>query len=336
MRYYKIVLGGTGGSPPSGFPSSSDGSTWCSQVGGQNDPGALNVELDIITSSVGTPVGQSYLRIWGIPLQQIAQAAQLNKVLIDVYGGMAAGLPLSNPAQQGLLAHGTIWPGFGNWIGTEQTLDLVLQAPFNGSGTTAQPDSPHNPAPIVHFWQQGTPLGNAIKTTLATAFPAFTPKVSISPKLVLPYTDTGFYPTIEAYAGYIRQISQSILGKTGYPGVTISPQGKNITVTDGTQQASGMKQINFQDLIGQPTWLGLNVVSVKTAMRGDINVGDTIMLPQTLATASAASSSQFRQGSGFQGKFFVKQVHHLGNFRQPDAASWVTVMDCASLNSPVG
>jgi hypothetical protein len=31
-----------------------------------------------------------------------------------------------------------------------------------------------------------------------------------------------------------------------------------------------------------------------------------------------------RSSSAFKGKFFVKEVHHFGNSRQPDAESWAT------------
>lgn len=302
-------------------------------MNGQNDPGALDIELDVITTAFALSKGQSSLTIWGVSLQQIAQSSQLTGMPIDVYAGMAKGLPLANPAQQGLIVRGTCYPAFGNWIGTEQTLDIVINSPMTGTGSLLKPDSPHNPAPIVHNWQQGQPLATAIQNTLSTAFPLFTPKVSISPSLVLPYTDTGFYPTIEAYSGYIRDISQSILGKTNYPGVMIAPSGNDMIVTDGTQTTGSGSQIQFNDLIGQPTWLGFNVISVKTAMRGDLSVGKNIMLPQTQATVSASSAPQFRQGSGFQGSFFVNTCRHIGRFRQPSAESWVSVFNCASIPS---
>lgn len=337
MRYYSIVLGGTGGSAPSGFPAvpggGVSGATWSSQSNGQNDPGALNVELDIITSPFHVPVGGSFVRVWGIPLQQISQASQLNRKLIDVYGGMSAGLPLANPSQQGLLAHGSIFPAFGNWVETDMTLDMVLTAPFTGDGV---PDTPNQPAPIVHNWQQGQPLSNAIQTALATAFPGFTLDINISSSLVLPIPDIGFYRTIEAYAGYVNSISKTVMNSKTYPGVSIAMNGKKISVYDGTASSGEDKQILFQDLIGQPTWLGLNTVQVKTAMRGDIAMGTKVMLPQTQATVAAVSQSQFRQNSSFQGKFLIQQVRHIGNLRQPDSASWVTTFDCAALDSPAG
>jgi len=246
---------------------------------------------------------------------------------------MAAGLPLANPAQQGLIAHGTVVPAFGNWEGTVQTIDLILHAPFTKGNV---PDTPRRPAPIVHNWQKGQPLSQAITQALSTAFPGFTPNINISPNLVASYTDTGFYPTIEAYAGYIRSISQSILGDSNYPGVLIAPQGNSFVVSDDTQSNSSATQINFQDLIGQPTWLGLNTLSVKTVMRGDIKVGRTITLPPTPTVASAQSAPQFRQNSALQGSFLVLNGHHVGRFRQPDAQSWVSIFECAAMNSPAG
>ena len=327
-RYYKIVLTNADGSDPAGFPSS-NGATWCSQVNGQNDPGALDVEIDVVSGVQATPVGGSFVRIYGIPLSQIVQSANLNhsapnQTNIDVTVGMATGLPLANPAQQGLVAHGSIFPAFGNWIGTSMTLDLIL-APFQGSAT--------KPVNIVHNQPAGMPMASALQSALATAFPKLTPKVSISPNLILSNDEKGFYGTLTQYAGYIKALSQKILGSATYPGVMIAQQGKNIVAFDGTQPASATKTISFQDLIGQPTWYGLNQVSLKTVMRGDINLGDTVTLPQTIATVQASSAPQFRQNSGFQGSFMVQQARHVGRFRQATGDAWASVFDLVSLNT---
>lgn len=306
-----------------------NGATWCSQVNGSNDPGALDVELDIITGVQAVPVGGSFVRIYGIPIDQIAQSANLNHAApnqtnIDVYVGMATGLPLANPAEQGLVAHGSVFPAFGNWVATSMTLDFILAPPFGSS---------NKPANIVHNQPAGMAMGTAIQNALSTAFPGFTPKVSVSPNLVLPNPEVGFYSTLAQYAGYVRSLSQKIIGGSNYPGVMIGQQGKNLAVFDGTQPASGTKSIVFQDLIGQPTWYGLNQVSLKTVMRGDINLGDHVTLPQTIATVQAQSAPQFRQNSGFQGTFMVQQVRHIGRFRQPTGEAWVSVFDLVSLNT---
>ena len=327
-RYYKIVLTNADGSQPSGFPSS-NGATWCSQVNGQNDPGALDIEIDVVSGVQSTPVGGSFVRVYGIPLSQIVQSANLNhpspnQTNIDISVGMAAGLPLADPSQQGLVAHGSVFPAFGNWIGTSMTLDLIL-APFQGSSA--------HPVNIVHNQPAGTPMASALQSALSTAFPSFTPKINISPNLVLPNDEMGFYGTLAQYAGYIKTLSQKILGSANYPGVMIAQQGKNIVGFDGTQPASGTKTIKFQDLVGQPTWYGLNQVSLKTIMRGDINLGDPVTLPKTIATVQAQSAPQFRQGSGFQGTFMVQQVRHIGRFRQATGDAWCSVFDLVSLNT---
>jgi hypothetical protein len=81
------------------------------------------------------------------------------------------------------LVSGTIFPALGNWVGTDQTLDFYI--PFGGGES-----NPAKPANIVHNWQHGQPLSQAIKNSLSTAFPSFTPVINISPSLVLSYNDT--------------------------------------------------------------------------------------------------------------------------------------------------
>lgn len=311
MRYYKIEVGGK---------------TYTSLVNGKSDPGALNVELDLPVGAYGTPLGGAFVRIWGIPLEAIAQARDLNEKPVSVYGGMQTGLPLANPAQSGLLLKGSAFPAFGNWIGTDMTLDIVVVPDLGGTSESSAKN-------IVHDWQKGTPLENSIRKTLQTAFPSFKQDIRISQSLVLNYNDTGFYQNIAQFSAYIKQISQSIMGAKTYPGVNISTNGDTIVVTDGTQQASSVKQIDFKDLIGQPTWLSLNVISVKTVMRADLKIGDTVKLPPSLATTQASSASQFRANSAFQGQFMIQEMRHVGNFRQPDAASWNTTFNVVSLGT---
>ena len=241
---------------------------------------------------------------------------------------MAAGLPLANPAQQGVIAKGTIFPAFGNWIGTDQTLDLILKPLFGGNT---------QPANIVHNQPAGMPLATAVKNTLSTAFPLFMPVITISPNLILPNAELSFYKNLSQYAYYLKGLSHHILGDTTYPGVNVGQQGSNIIVTDRTVASStAPKAILFQDLIGQPTWLGLNTVSVKTAMRGDITLGSQVTMPQTLAVVAATSSPQFRQSSAFQGTFFVQEARHVGRFRQPTGDSWVSIFQLAAQNTPQG
>lgn len=325
MRFYSIVIT----DPESGNviipdpatrifkPVKGALATYTSWVNNQSLPGALNVELDIPVAPFATPVGAAYVRVWGVSLQEIGQASNLNGKPVSIYAGMQKGLPLANPAQSGLLIQGFVQQGFGNWQGTEQSIDLIIQA---GIGTNAAPKN------FTLSWKAGTNLSDAIKATFATALPDYSINVNINPNLVLSNDEDGFYSTIEQFAEYIKAISQHVVGGT-YQGVDIAiVRGKSISVYDGTTQATP-KVIVFTDLVGQPTWVDPGTIQVRCVMRADISIGDYLKLPPGVVTTTAQSLSQYRQGSVFQGTFAVKLLRSNGNFRQPDGSSWVTTID---------
>ena len=312
MRYYSIVLRNADGSP---FR------TYTNFVNGKIDPGALDVEFDIPLAPAATPVGQAFIRVWGVSLQEIAQSPNLNGKGLKMYGGMKPGLPLANPAQAGLLVSGSVQQAFANWLGTEQTLDLYVGPP---QGKVSAP------ANIVFDWRKGTSLSAAIQATLARAFPGTTFSGRLNPSLVLPHDEQGFYPTLDGFAGWLKQETAQIVGN-GYPGVDLVQREQAFAAFDGTSQTAP-KQLDFKDLIGQPTYRGPNEISVTAVLRGDIKVGDYVKLPPGLVTNSAASLSQYRDTAAFQGVYFVQQPRHVGRLRQPDAASWCTIL---TVNGPV-
>lgn len=328
MRYYEITITNpTTGAVirPAQFAPLNLPSSYSSYVNGQTLPGALNIELDVFVSSYANPDSGSYVHIDGVSLPEISQANNLFGMNIEVKGGMKAGLPLANPAHSGILFQGNIFQAFGNWVGTEMSLDLIINA-----GTNV----PNNPPPnLVHNWAKGTKLADAIKTTLKTAFPTYTANVSISDNLIYTENSVGFYTSLEQYALYIKQVSTSIIAPasaapsaTPYQGVEIALNQTTFSVHDGTTQTTP-KSISFQDLVGQPTWIEGPVIQVKTVMRADINVGDYIKLPPGLVTTSSAvPNSQVDLKTAFQGTFLVTKLRHVGNFRQPDGASWVTII----------
>ncbi|MDE3023863.1 MAG: hypothetical protein KGI54_18760, partial [Pseudomonadota bacterium] len=122
-----------------------------------------------------------------------------------------------------------------------------------------------------------------------------------------------------------------------------------ITVNQGTLTAYDYStipnpvQLSFSDMVGQPTWIGNDIMQVKVVMRADINVGRLIEMPKGLQgtpgivlTSEASSPSFYKYKSLFQGKFYVQSMRHIGNFRSSDGASWVTVMNCVPLGNPNG
>jgi hypothetical protein len=134
----------------------------------------------------------------------------------------------------------------------------------------------------------------------------------------------------------VRQTSFGIIKTKNYPGVSIVPlPNGGFSVFDGTSTQPSAKQINFQDLIGQPTWLEGQLISVKTVMRADFAVGAPVQLPQTLIQNNAAVfSSLVNLTATFQGGFTVQSIRHVGNFRQPSADAWCTVFELAP-NAPM-
>jgi hypothetical protein len=249
----------------------------------------------------------------------------LNGLNVTVSGGMAQGLPLANPQQAGVLLKGQIYQAFGNWIGTDQTLDMFFVA---GGVATGSPTIPTNKPGASNFsfiWPAGSSLASAIGQTLSTAMPGLTQSFAISPNLVTNAPQTGHYSSFQAFADAMKTMTRGILGGT-YLGVQMTNDGTTISVYDGTTMGSGgSTMISFQDLIGQPTWIAPGTISVKTVLRADIHQGATINLPPSLVTNSAAALTRFQDQTAFSGAFMVQQIHHYGHSRQPSASDWATV-----------
>lgn len=326
MRYYSIVIA----DPVTGATIKE----YTSFPKGVTNPHALDVELDVPVTAFDTPMGNSYVRIWGISLQEISQATDFNPrissngtsitagKIIRIFGGMQKGLPLAISSQSGLLASGVIQQAFGNWIGVDMTLDIIFTA--GDVLSTATPNLPVS-------WLAGTPLATVIGVTLSIAFPQYKQKINISPKLVLNHDEKGFYGNMFQLATYFRQISQAIIGGP-YTGVSMVLQDKTFVVTDGTSPTTP-KPILFTDLVGQITWLSTATVSITCIMRTDLAVGSYVKLPPGQVTTSAQSFANYRQKSVFQGVFNIVKARHVGRFRNPTGTSWVTIFEAYG---PVG
>jgi hypothetical protein len=322
------------------------------------------VELDIPVKALHTPVSNAYFKIWGVSLGEISQASNLNFLNVKVEGGMARGLPLANPNQAGLLAAGQIRQAFGNWVGTDQTLEIYMAAGGSSPSsnqTTGNPDTDQttplpstftHPANIVFQWKAGQPLILALTTALSGAFPKYQIQGAISPNLVRTgSTATNVCGTLEQFAAYIHEVSLSVISGyapnlANYSGVFMVLLGSTIVIGDGTTQTTP-KKIAYNDLIGQPTWGQTNQVQVMTVLRGDIQMGDYVTLPDGPGTITAGSNSQFANfgtttnGSAkpttiFKGTFFVAAVRHVGNSRSPAGQSWITVFDLVLASTAAG
>lgn len=314
MRYYRIDLSRTDGTPV--YLRSLNQPLTSLAPNGIFNPGALQVELDIPVNPFSTGDATSgYIKVWGVGLQDITHQADYNGLNIAVYGGMSAGLPLANPNQAGLLVQGSIQQAYGNWVGVEQSIVFIV------GPSTGLPQQPKN-FPFV--WQAGTPLATALASLFNAAFPGQKQNITISPNLTIGYTETGYYQNLKQFADWLNQRTIPIIGGN-YQGVQIAFNGNGITVWDGMQAPSNVTQVNPWDLIGQPTWLDPVTINFQVVMRGNVNLGDTVQLPQTIIQQIATSQLYLlKNQTTFNGKVVVTKAQHFGNFRQPDPASWIT------------
>lgn len=319
MRYYRILVT----DPVSGKTvtlASGARADWSSTFNGTPDPGALLVEIDIPVTMQATPSGLGQVIVWGVSLTDIGQASDLNGKLISVFGGMSPGLPLAtaayNAGQQGLLAQGTIFQAFGNWVGTDQNLTLVFFADVGSN------DNPKN---FTLNWPKGQLLATAIAATLTTAFPSYTLNISISNNLVLANDEVGYFATLGQFASYLKIVSLDVVGGT-YQGVDIAISDNIFSVYDGTSQTDPVA-IVFNDLIGQPTWIDAATIQLNCVMRADLSVGDYITLPKTPVITTSQSQPQARDKSVFQGTFQINLIRHVGNSRDPNASSWISTIN---------
>ena len=329
MRYYDITI--TNGAGQSLIPtadgfSTGTGSTF-SSLGREPftgklvpDPGALNVEFDIPVTTMARPQGSATIKIWGVGLRMLSQAHNLAGMSFSMRAGMSAGLPLANPAQAGIILQGKIFQSFGNWEGTNQTLDLIVI-----NSPPPAPDGIYR-LPVPFFWAAGSPLNEAIAQAIAVAYPGFKSNIHIDPGLTLANDEAGYYQTFAQFANYLHGLTLKLGSQyiQNYQGVQFAAAGTVINVWDGTQPrgpSSINVPLNFQDLIGQPTWLTGTTISVQTVLRADISLGNTITFPTGILAPYALTSPQgisAQRTCGFPQRFSGKV---LGHRRRPGTFS---------------
>src|SRR5208282_5868294 len=228
--------------------------------------------------------------------------------------------PLANPQQAGILLQAGIYQAFGNWQGTEQTLDLILKPPTNGN--------------YPFTWTKGQSINQALQNTLGIALPGVTVTLNLTQNIVAPETQSGHYGSLTEFATAVNALTKAIVGGT-YPGIWIALNKGKLNVFDINQPASGTIALAFTDLIGQPTWISLSQIIVKTVLRADIGVGNMISLPRAVVQNQPQSLAGFRNALDFSGNYSVVGVRHAGHYKQHDANSWATILTCTALPASV-
>lgn len=314
MRYYELKITPQGSTTPF--------RTYTSHPNNVYDPAALNIEYDALVAPYGIPSGASTVTVYGIPLQDLTQAQQFAGMTLELKAGMRAGLPLVNPAQAGTILKGSIYQSFGNWEGVDQTLDFVV---IPGTYTI------DNPGNILLDWTAGMSLADALRQTFSVAYPGFNVSINISDDLVQNHDEPHICGTLDQLAQVVGDITEGVFDNR----VTIGIQAGKIVVYDSTYKPSPI-QLNFNDFVGQPTWIGVNTIQTKMVARADLQMGAIVKMPQGLQnapgyikTSTSAYPSSIKYQTTFQNDFIINELRQIGNFRSPDAAQWSTIANCA-------
>lgn len=187
-----------------------------------------------------------------------------------------------------------------------------------------------NPGNIVLNWRAGTQLAAALKQTFSVAYQGMPVTFSVGNNLVQNHDEIHYCSTLDQLAETVGNITSDNLGNP----ITIGIQAGQIVVYDTTYAPTPI-QLNFNDFIGQPTWIDVNQIQVQMVLRADLQQGAIVKMPQGLqnapgviTTTSAAMPSSIKYQTTFQNNFQVNELRQVGNFRSSDAAGWVTIANC--------
>jgi len=334
MRFYDITI-----APPLADSNRFTAFSYSSQSGlGSDNYSSLRVDLDIFQNAYHQYASNGYVKVWGVDLKQLSNIANLNPTIstdgrtvqlcqIYVQIGMSKGLPYANPRQRGIVLQGSILQAFANWQGTEVCLDLVIVPGY------VDPNSLRN---ITFNWKKGTELTDAVKQSLQNAYPATPVNGSFSSGLI--YTEDTIAQNFDllSLSSKVNQVSRTIKKDPNYTGAIITSNAEGFFLTDSGITPKATKQIAFTDVIGNLTWLGINTISTKVVMRGDLNIGDYISFQSGIPVLNIVNNnSQYRNRISFNGTFFITKLHHVGSSRSPDGNAWVTIIEAIIPGTPI-
>lgn len=294
------------------------------------DAGALNILFTITNSDLSHPdgpTGGASITIQGVDITTVNQASDMQGYTLMLNAGMGKGLPLSKPEQEGTLLHGTIKSSLGQWKDTNMSITFFV-TPY------VAPADDNEKLPFFLHCQEGQPIKDSIPHAFRSTMYGNTIKFSSSENPIARHDITGSYTTSKelcvAVADTWFQHTQNRL--------SISTEGKFISFIE-EKTHNTPHTIEFEDLIGQPTWNGTGKISIQCPLRGDIKVGDMIHISEaTLELGSfsdkvhSPQSYEGKKGSIFLGFFRVQSVKHQGNFRSPTGENWMTTLDCIPLS----
>jgi hypothetical protein len=321
MRYYTIVITPQNGNP---ITYTTLGN------GGMTNGAALKVDIDIFQNWYHQPAQNGYVRVYGVDFATLRQSANLNPIganycSIKIYVGMAKGLPYANPNQAGMIIDGSILQAFGNWQGNQTSLDLIVIPSAYIQNTEINLD---------FYWKKDQTLQDAVTNTLNIAYNNPPITGSFSPTLKYTELQWGQYLNLAALSKQVNIYSKQINPSKSYKGASITATPKGFYLWDGTDNGQ-VTNVDFQDIVGNITWINSTTIQAKLVMRADLEIGNLISFPTGIPFINTAGSySQVRSTISFNGQFTISSIRHVGSSRQPDGNSWVTIVEAVIIGAP--
>ena len=322
MRFYNLTI--------SDEASGAVIQTWSSTLDGtptgRNNGAALRIEFDIPLAGYSVPMDGSFIRVWGISFDTIGQAHNFNDQFVSLSLGMTNGLPLANANQVNQVFSGKIFQAFGNFQGTNLSLDLII-IPATGS--------PQYPVNLAFNASKNQSLGNAAAISIRNAYSNYFKVVDNSSQDIIWTEGTwGTFSDLHAMAQKLNAMSKVVNTDPNYAGIDIYVNQKTITIDDGTAPAPEPTQINFNDMMSQPTWLNLITIQLELVARGDLSNLQYVKLPPFVGQNNNQSQSRWRDNSTFTGIGKIIRTRHIGDLRQPTGTAWRTVIDVLMQQGP--
>lgn len=325
MRRYHLVVTSpsTGGTNNSNSAVATAGKSFIldSQTGSADNTAALDIAFDISVGPLALAYVGSYVEVFGVSIQDVANIHKWQGGTLSLYGGFSAGFPLANPAQYGLLAKGYVLQAFGNWTGTHQSIIFIL-AP------TASDNQ------VVFHWAVGQKLSQAVTSAIKSSYPGITVVSNLTNDPVATTEDAHLCSSMYGLFSYIKSITYKLGLAKSIGGIQAKVSGVQVILYDSPMKST-VTTFDFDDFQGQPVNFGYGSSSTVQAtlnLRADLSIAANFKFPSQVAagysiTQPASPSPLAKNSSVMKGQFMINFLRHVGRFRDPQGLSWVTVVN---------
>jgi len=138
----------------------------------------LDIAFDVNYTASDLIDPATVLTLPGVPVWVLRQAVQLVGGSVQLYAGFTDGLPLANARQQGEILNGRVVNAWGDWVGTNQALHVVVNP-------TVRPPTESETFSITVDGKEDEKLADVIMRALSDAYPEKEIQIAISENLTL-------------------------------------------------------------------------------------------------------------------------------------------------------